>query len=393
MRLLFVLLSLALAACGTDKPIDFTCARINEFRIPVPVTPGGAADERSNALSSEPAEPPPLDSLFAAASARRVGAVSNGAPETNLLVLSGGGKWGAYGAGLLDGWSKTEDPQPSRRPTFDVVTGISTGALQATFAFIGTSADADLVAAYTIDHERELVKRHGKLFFLTHGSSASLKPLVEYARTRAEPYLERVADEYRLRQRRLLVGAVDALDGKMYAIDLTRIAAELKGRERSDCYVGSLLAAAAIPVVFKQVTINGVPYFDAGVRHSVFLTDLTTSAARGLARNDRRGNLFVLMNGVPGARRVDRVKPTIFGALGRLREITFDQIEQSSVYAVSQQAPGLQTWLASTPDDHQCDGDPHSDEDIFNPAFMRCLIGKGQESWSGPGPWRPYPRV
>ncbi|HEX8512461.1 MAG TPA: patatin-like phospholipase family protein [Allosphingosinicella sp.] len=381
MRLLLVLLSLALGACGTDKPIDFTCARINEFLVPVPVTPGGGVG----------LFPEALDSVFAeAASARRAGVVSQVAPATNILVLSGGGKWGAYGAGLLEGWSSAEDPQPSRRPTFDVVTGISTGALQSTFAFIGSSADPDLVSAYTIDHERELVKRHGKLFFLTHGSTASLKPLVEYARSRAEPYYERVADEYRLRQRRLLVGAVNALDGKMYAIDLTRIAAELDGKERSDCYVGALLAAAAIPVVFKQVTINGVPYFDAGVRHSVFLAGLKNSAVRGLGRSERQGNLFVLVNGVPGAAEVKRVKPTIFGALGRLREITFDQIEQSSVYAVSQEAPGLNTWVASTPKMHGCD-DNSSDEDIFNPAFMRCLIEKGRKSWSGRGPWRPFP--
>jgi hypothetical protein len=372
---MFLLPCLALAAaCGKDRPINFACPRINEFRVPVPVTPGGAI----------PAVADPFDQIFADA-ARGTGAGAIARPS-NILVLSGGGKWGAYGAGLLQAWSNQSDPA---RPEFDVVTGVSTGALQATFAFIGSSADKDLVGSYDIERESQLVKRYGKLFFLSHGSTASLEPLVEYARVRAEPYLDRVAAEYRSKQRRLLVGTVEALDGRMYGIDMTRIAAELGGRERSDCYLGALLSSAAIPVVFNQVTINGVPYFDAGVRHSVFLTSVQQSAARALQREGRTGNLYILMNGVPGAEPVAEVQPTVLGALQRLRTITFDQVEQNSVYAVSQQAGGLTTWVA-TARGHGCT-EPEGDEDIFNPTFMRCLIDKGRASWNAGSPWQHYP--
>lgn len=374
MRRMILAVSLFLCACGSDRPIDFACPRFNEFRVPVPVTPAGTI----------PAVAGSLDQVFAeAATPAGVGAI--GPRPVNMLVLSGGGKWGAYGAGLLDQWSRESDPV---RPAFDVVTGVSTGALQSTLAFIGSSADADLVRAYRIDHEAQLVKRHGKLFFLTHGSTASLKPLVEYARAFAEPHFPRVAAEYR-KGRRLMVGTVDALEGRMYAIDLTRIAAELEGKERSDCYVGALLTSAAIPAVFTQVTINRRPYFDAGVRHSVFLTGIQGSAARGLASRSRQGNLYVLMNGVPGITPKTQVKPTLFGALGRLRELTFDQIEQNSVYAVSQQTPQLSTWVASARG-HGCN-ETESDEDIFNPAFMHCLIKAGQETWTAGSPWHPYP--
>ncbi|MET1112716.1 MAG: patatin-like phospholipase family protein [Allosphingosinicella sp.] len=378
MRRIILAFTLFLCACGSDRPLNFACPRFNEFRVAVPVTPGGPI---------RPAVAGSLDEVFADAATPAPGPGASGPRPVNMLVVSGGGKWGAYGAGLLDQWSDESDPV---RPSFDVVTGVSTGALQSTLAFIGRDADADLVRAYTIDHEAQLVKRYGKLFFLTHGSTASLKPLVEYARGFAEPYFPKVAAEYR-KGRRLMVGTVDALDGRMYAIDLTRIAAELDGKERSDCYIGALLASAAIPVVFRQVTINGTPYFDAGVRHSVFLAGVQGSAARGLASRGREGNLYVLMNGVTGAGIAKQVKPTLFGAVGRLRELVFDQIEQNSVYAVSQQTPQLSTWVASAAG-HGCK-EAESDEDIFNPDFMRCLIIAGQETWKAGSPWHPYPET
>ncbi len=52
--------------------------------------------------------------------------------EHHYLAISGGGANGAYGAGILVGWTEAGD-----RPEFTVVTGISTGALTAPFAFLG----------------------------------------------------------------------------------------------------------------------------------------------------------------------------------------------------------------------------------------------------------------
>jgi predicted patatin/cPLA2 family phospholipase len=392
MRFALIALTLLIAGCGSDKPINFTCARFSEFLIPVPVTPGG---------SVQGATAPLLDERIGGAmndSGAGVGAMAAVAPPAgnpapradNILVLSGGGKWGAYGAGLLDAWSDQSDA-PLPRPRFDVVTGISTGALQSTFAFLGSETDENLVEAYSIQREAQLARRHGSLFFLRHGSMASLQPLIGYARQRAEPFFERVAQEHR-QGRVLLVGLVDALDGRLYAADLTRIAAELSGEERANCYVGALLASAAIPVVFTQVRINNRPYFDGGVRQSVFLTGIQQSLARVTARRGTAGNLFVLLNGVPGAGTAEDVRPNILSPLARLREITFDQIEQSSIYAVSQQTPGLTTWVA-TAEGHGCP-DPHgSDEDIFNPQFMNCLIAAGRNAVvAGVNPWERYPR-
>jgi hypothetical protein len=76
-------------------------------------------------------------------------------PEVQLLAVSGGGENGAFGAGLLCGWS-----EHGSRPTFEFVTGVSTGALTAPFAYLGSSYDSQLRAVYTqLSPEHVLTRR------------------------------------------------------------------------------------------------------------------------------------------------------------------------------------------------------------------------------------------
>ena len=70
--------------------------------------------------------------------------IFNESGQFSILALSGGGEHGAFGAGLLNGWSES-----GKRPTFSIVTGISTGALMAPFAFLGSAYDQRLKALYT----------------------------------------------------------------------------------------------------------------------------------------------------------------------------------------------------------------------------------------------------
>jgi predicted acylesterase/phospholipase RssA len=70
--------------------------------------------------------------------------IFSGSGQFSILALSGGGEHGAFGAGLLNGWS-----QSGQRPIFSIVTGISTGALMAPFAFLGSAYDRRLKALYT----------------------------------------------------------------------------------------------------------------------------------------------------------------------------------------------------------------------------------------------------
>jgi hypothetical protein len=70
--------------------------------------------------------------------------ILNESGQFSILALSGGGEHGAFGAGLLNGWSES-----GKRPTFSIVTGISTGALMAPFAFLGSAYDQRLKTLYT----------------------------------------------------------------------------------------------------------------------------------------------------------------------------------------------------------------------------------------------------
>ena len=53
-----------------------------------------------------------------------------GTPDCNVLLLSGGGQWGAYGAGLFDTLSRKSGGEELALPNIGVITGISTGSLQ-----------------------------------------------------------------------------------------------------------------------------------------------------------------------------------------------------------------------------------------------------------------------
>src|SRR4051794_29941315 len=138
---------LTLAAGSSGVQVLSGCA-VPAREPPVPTglagqaTVLGVSNERFHPLISLP----PLEAEFIAAVQRHYGTnvVSAGMPPVDLLAVSGGGENGAFGAGLLCGWSET-----GTRPEFELVTGVSTGALTAPFAYLGSSYDSQLRAVYT----------------------------------------------------------------------------------------------------------------------------------------------------------------------------------------------------------------------------------------------------
>ena len=95
---------------------------------------------------------------------------STEAPTLHVLIISGGGDFGAFGAGFLRGWGKVQD-QTWKRPQFDIVTGVSTGALIAPFAFLGDDASYDRIAELYRNPGRDWINRRGLLFFLPGNQS------------------------------------------------------------------------------------------------------------------------------------------------------------------------------------------------------------------------------
>jgi predicted acylesterase/phospholipase RssA len=125
-------------------------------------------------------------------------------PPVYYLAVSGGGDNGAFGAGLLNGWSET-----GTRPEFKMVTGVSTGALIAPFAFLGASYDAALREVYTSMTPASIFRARGLSAALFDDAMADTSPLAEIiAKYADEKMFAAIAREYQ-EGRLLLVGTTD----------------------------------------------------------------------------------------------------------------------------------------------------------------------------------------
>src|SRR4051812_11756474 len=130
-------------------------------------------------------------------------------PELDLLGISGGGENGAFGAGLLNGWTERGD-----RPTFFLVTGISTGALSAPFAFLGSAQDAKLKSVYTDITLADVIVQRGFTAAIWDDALADNTPLFRtISRYLDEAMLAEIAHAYE--GGRLLLIATSNLDAQM----------------------------------------------------------------------------------------------------------------------------------------------------------------------------------
>ncbi|WP_433952363.1 patatin-like phospholipase family protein [Brevundimonas diminuta] len=223
---LSVVLSITLAGCGTlERP--YASSRSTPLEV--------AYHEEVRTRSSDP-------ETMASFSAEMTALLQAERPLT-VLALSGGGANGAYGAGVLVGWSRRGD-----RPTFDVVTGVSTGALAAPFAFLGPDWDDELSDAYTSGKTSGLVglDNLAALFQPSLFSAAPLRRLVD---TNVTPeLLQAIATEH-AKGRRLLVATTNLDQEETVIWDMGQLATQ--GDEPShNLFKEILVASASIPGVF-----------------------------------------------------------------------------------------------------------------------------------------------
>ncbi len=211
----------------------------------------------------------------------------------NILEISGGGQNGAFGAGFLNGWRES-----GTRPQFDIVTGVSTGALLATHAFLGIAVDdATLEEIFTHITPQDVYKSRGILNVLLEGSSSvfDTSPFETYlAKYITQEVLERVAAEYD-DNRRLWVGMTNLDYNQTWVWNMTAIAKE-GGADALELYRKVLRASAAPPVAFPPVEISGHLFGDGGVRENVVVVGF---AGTGEPKPPLHGpgNIFLIHNG------------------------------------------------------------------------------------------------
>ena len=168
----------------------------------------------------------------------------------NYLAISGGGSNGAFGAGLLAGWAAK-----GTRPEFTMVTGVSTGALTAPFAFLGADYDAELKTIYTTTWTKDVALERNLIVALFGDSLADTKPLKQLIRHYMTPeVIEAIAVEHK-KGRRLFLGTVNLDAARSVIWNIGAIAAS-DYPEKLDLIHNIMLASAAIPVAFPPVMIS-----------------------------------------------------------------------------------------------------------------------------------------
>ena len=160
------------------------------------------------------------------------------------LAISGGGSDGAYGAGVLTGWSEA-----GTRPEFAVVTGVSIGALIAPFAFLGPRYDEDLHKNFTTIGAADIFEDR-----MTRDSLFDYWPLKRVVEQRVTAkLLSEIATEH-ARGRRLLVVTTNLDAGRRVVWNMGAIAAH--GEHGLKLFRDILLASSSIPGFFSPVPIE-----------------------------------------------------------------------------------------------------------------------------------------
>lgn len=307
-------------------------------------------------------------------------------PPAYFLAVSGGGDNGAYGAGFLNGWSAS-----GTRPEFKVVTGISTGALIAPFAFLGPKYDYVLRRVYTETSQKDIFKKRGIVKGIFGDAMADSRPLANVISSYVNrALLDEIAAEY-AKGRLLLVGTanLDALEPVIW--NLTAIATS-QDPNATKLFANVLLASASIPGAFPPVMIDvnagGTRYqemhVDGGTMAQVFLYPPSLSLADA---PQRKRVLYIIRNArldpdwASVERRTLSIATRAIASLTRTQGIG----DLYRIYATSQR-DGLDFNLTYIPRTFDT---PHNEN--FETAYMRSLFDVGFQAGKDARQWEKFP--
>ena len=187
----------------------------------------------------------------------------------NLLIISGGGDWGAFAAGFLKGWRKVT-PGPMALPLFDGVTGVSTGALIAPFAFVGDDESIEKVVRLYRNPKKDWVKPRGLFSLLGGGSAyADIPGLERELRDTCDVAMLRRIGDAGADGRMLAVSATNIDTEEVHVWDLVKEAQVATAADNPRHIRQILLASSAVPGVFPPREIGGSLYVDGCVTGNI----------------------------------------------------------------------------------------------------------------------------
>jgi hypothetical protein len=313
-------------------------------------------------------------------------------PPTAFLAISGGGDKGAFAAGILNGWSAA-----GNRPQFKLVTGISTGALIAPFAFLGPQYDSYLKQFYTTTTSEDILKARSLIKGWSSDALADSEPLRQLIRKHVNrELLDAIAAEYR-KGRELWICTTNLDSLHRYIWNMTRIATS-PDPAAVELFVSLMMASAAIPGEFPPVLVDVVAdgrrfqemHVDGGAMSQVFVYPIGLDFEGVYTRfgASRRRSLYVIRNA-----RIDPEWAQIERKTYRIITRSISSLVQSQgagdIYRIylESQRDGLDFNLAFIPASFDA---PH-DRQLFDVAFMRSLFDEGYRLAATGQAWQKLP--
>ena len=357
-----------------------------------------------------------------------------GRPDCNVLLLSGGGQWGAYGAGLFDTLSR-RSPDELALPGIGVITGISTGSLQALMLMVALDpkhtrqmrrfALDRLVWGYSPEKESDVVRHTGMIGVPLFGSAAGTEPLrkrvIEALMPDGDDVLIKAIGNSSIEG---FVGFVEAERGVFRYADIKELVNSAPTpKAAAEALAAATMASSAMPVFHQQLRVAGsgdtaLTLYDGGVRRSVFF-DRAMAAVDREVRRQMQGHALAKMAGTASqeavAKDYEETAPTVYvvrnGPTARKRDDTLNTksgplkngqrgydllVNESEIGAIAGlrlNNPYGRILLTSADryDTFPSDvGENFKTDEMFKPAFMARLRDLGRhKAEREDGPWWP----
>ena len=368
-RTLAVIACLAVAGCEVARPPVTMCTGL-EAAAPASFLPNSVRIVTTQEVTA---------TIAADAIAEAIEDTRRGPVVLEVLTLSSGGQYGAFGAGFLRGWS--ENPV-TPRPEFDLVTGVSAGASFSAVPYVGRAFDP-LLDVFRGISEEDVFARAPLLLAPFSASLAKPDALQAIlAGQLSDTFIAEIARRYREDGAQLMISAVNIDTAQNRIFNLGEIANAVAPIEaRRDCMVEAMMASGAIPALFPPRNIDGSLYADGGLRDHVFFQALESERAAAARRTGRdiRVNATIVVNGSLAP--FDQpAQDTLPGYLTRSAEILADEVLRDSITEAITFAENRPGWeirgMIADVDIAQCGADAASG--TFDACVTEILFDHGR---------------